>query len=71
MGSGRVMAIPPARSCAPADDLVLAVAPVEAQFRSMFLDQRTTITLDVRQGLVAVHMRLALAKQIEIGPFST
>ena len=57
-----------ARLVDPVDELMLGVALLEADREAEFAGKRPALRLDVREGLVAVDMRLAFAEQVQIWP---
>ena len=57
----------PARLVDPVDDLVFAVALVEAEVQAQLGGQRPAVPLHVGQGLVALDVRLPLAQQVQVG----
>ena len=57
-----------ARLVDPIDQLMLGVALFEIEAEAKLGRQRPALRLDIRQGLVAVDMRLALAEQIQVRP---
>ena len=58
-----------ARLVDPVDDLVFAVALVEAQLELELIRQLAAVRLDIGQGLVAVDLGLTLAQRFRLGPF--
>jgi hypothetical protein len=55
-----------ARCVNPIDDLIFAVALVEADFEFQLLRQGPAVALDTRERLMAVDMRLALAQKVQV-----
>src|SRR3954464_4590851 len=51
----------------PVDDLVFAVRLVKAKFKSVLAGDLAAIGLDIGKRFVAVDVRLAFAKEIEVG----
>jgi hypothetical protein len=52
----------------PINDLIFSVRLMEIDLKFQVPGQRATIPLHIGERLVAVDMRLTLAKQIEVGP---